>query len=142
MLVTKWKWNENDFNMKKFQNWNVGCAAFEERFCFDRFFTNYLVWNFAIFDECLCILRTYISILELFHIKFMFISFSLCFNQLTSRVYEIFFARKLDSFDKINEVVFPNFFRVCKFERSLVPPRLFWRLVAHFTKLRWRRNVV
>jgi hypothetical protein len=51
MLATKWKWNENDFKMKKFQSWNVGCAAFAERFWFDRNFTNFLVWKLTNFDE-------------------------------------------------------------------------------------------
>jgi hypothetical protein len=47
----KRKW----FNMKKFQNWNVGCAAFVERFWFDRIFTNFLVWKLTNFDEWKCV---------------------------------------------------------------------------------------
>jgi hypothetical protein len=27
MLATKWKWNEHKFNMKKFQNWDVGALV-------------------------------------------------------------------------------------------------------------------
>jgi hypothetical protein len=27
MIATKWKWNELEFNMKKFQNWNVGALV-------------------------------------------------------------------------------------------------------------------
>jgi hypothetical protein len=42
--------------------------------------------------------RTYISVLELFHIKFVFISFSLLY------------ARKVDLFDKIEAVVFSQLF--------------------------------
>jgi hypothetical protein len=38
--------------------------------------------------------RTYISVLKLFHIKFMFISFSLCCNHFTSLAYEIFISQK------------------------------------------------
>jgi hypothetical protein len=49
------------------------------------------------------VLRTYISVLELFHIKFMFISFSLCCNHFKSLAYEIFYARKVDLFDKIKK---------------------------------------
>jgi uncharacterized protein YcgL (UPF0745 family) len=58
---------------------------------------------------------TYISVFELFHIKFKFISFSLCCNHFTSLAYEILYmyVRKVDLFDKIKEVVFPNFFHVC-----------------------------
>jgi hypothetical protein len=44
----------------------------------------------------------------------MFISFSICCHHFTSLAYEIFYARKVDLFDKIKEAVFPNFFRVCQ----------------------------
>jgi hypothetical protein len=54
--------------------------------------------------------RTYISVLELFHIKFMFISFSLCCNHFTSLAYEIFYARKVELFYKLKEVVFSQLF--------------------------------
>jgi hypothetical protein len=37
-----------------------------------------------------------------FYIKFMFSSFSTCCNHFTSLAYEIFYARKVDLFDKIN----------------------------------------
>jgi hypothetical protein len=57
--------------------------------------------------------RKYSSVLELFHIKVMFISFSLCCNHFTSLAYEIFYARKVDLFDKIKEVVFFPTFSVC-----------------------------
>jgi hypothetical protein len=49
---------------------------------------------------------TSISVLELFHIKFLFISFSLCCNHFKSLAYEILFVRKVNLFDKIKEVVF------------------------------------
>jgi hypothetical protein len=42
-----------------------------------------------------------------------FISFSLCCNHFTSLAYEIFYARKVDLFDKIKEVVFFPTFSVC-----------------------------
>jgi hypothetical protein len=51
-------------------------------------------------------------ILELFHIKFMFFSFSFHFNHFTLLACEIFYARKVDLFDKIKEVVFSQLFRV------------------------------
>jgi hypothetical protein len=41
-----------------------------------------------------------------FHIKFLF-------NHFTSLAYEIFYARKVELFDKIKEVVFSQLFRVC-----------------------------
>jgi hypothetical protein len=44
-----------------------------------------------------------------FLIKFMFSSFSICWNHFTSLAYEIFYARKVDLFDKIKEV---NFFQL------------------------------
>jgi hypothetical protein len=53
---------------------------------------------------------TYISVLELFHIKFMFISFSLCCNHFTSLTYEILYARKVDLFDKLKEVDYSQLF--------------------------------
>jgi hypothetical protein len=40
----------------------------------------------------------------------MFISFSICCNHFTSLAYEIFYARKVDLFDKIKEVVFSQLF--------------------------------
>jgi hypothetical protein len=40
----------------------------------------------------------------------MFISFSLCCNHFASLAYEIFYARKVDLFDKIKEVVFSQLF--------------------------------
>jgi hypothetical protein len=40
----------------------------------------------------------------------MFISFSLCCNNFTSLAYEIFYAKKVDLFDKIKEVVFSQLF--------------------------------
>jgi hypothetical protein len=45
-----------------------------------------------------------------FLIKFMFSSFSICWNHFTSLAYEIFYARKVDLFDKIKEVVFSEVF--------------------------------
>jgi hypothetical protein len=54
--------------------------------------------------------RTYISDFELFHIKFMFISLSICCNHFTSLADEIFYARKVDLFGKIKEIVFSQLF--------------------------------
>jgi hypothetical protein len=58
--------------------------------------------------------------LELFHIKLIFISFSLSCNHFTSLAYEIFYAREVDLFDKIKEVVFSQLFPCvcyqCQFE--------------------------
>jgi hypothetical protein len=55
---------------------------------------------------------TYISVLEIFHIKFMFISFSLCCNHFSSLAYEIFYARKVN---------FLNFsVCVCEFKQILL----------------------
>jgi hypothetical protein len=47
---------------------------------------------------------TYTTVLELFHIKYKFISFSLCCNHFTSLADEILYARKVDLFDKIKEI--------------------------------------
>jgi hypothetical protein len=64
--------------------------------------------------------RTFSSALELFHIKFVFISFSICCNHFTSLAKEIFYARKVDLFDKIKEVVFFKLFPcVLSFENSI-----------------------
>jgi hypothetical protein len=54
MIATKWKWNEHKFRMKKFQNWNAGCAGFVKSF-FDRNFTNFLVWKLTNFVEWKCV---------------------------------------------------------------------------------------
>jgi hypothetical protein len=40
----------------------------------------------------------------------MFCSFSICCNHFTYLAYEIFYARKVDLFDKIKEVVFSQLF--------------------------------
>jgi hypothetical protein len=76
-------------------------------------FITIFFWNFRHTKSSPQNQRTYISVLELFNIKLMFISFSLCCNHFTSLAYEIFYARKVDLFDKIKEVVFPNLFRGC-----------------------------
>jgi hypothetical protein len=49
---------------------------------------------------------TYISVLELVHIKIIFVSFSLCCKHFTSLAYEILYARKVDLLDKLKEVNF------------------------------------
>jgi hypothetical protein len=72
--------------------------------------------------------RTYISVFELFHIKFMFFSFSLCCNHFTSLAYEIFYARTVDLFDKYKRsFYFPTFFvcewRIKNFNRILIRPK-------------------
>jgi hypothetical protein len=74
------------------------------------------LWNFCQTKNSPQNQGTYISVLELFHIKFMFISFSLCCNHFTSMAYEILYAIICAiyhlfylSFDKIKEVVLPTF---------------------------------
>jgi hypothetical protein len=52
----------------------------------------------------------------------MFISFSICSNNFTSLAYEIFYARKVDLFDKIKEVVFFPSFSVCEEEVQFKSP--------------------
>jgi hypothetical protein len=45
-----------------------------------------------------------------FYIKLMFSSFFICCNHFTSLAYEIFYARRVNLFDKIKEVVFSQLF--------------------------------
>jgi hypothetical protein len=57
---------------------------------------------------------TYISVLEFFHIKIIFVSFSLCCKHFTSLAYEILYARKVDLLDKLKEVDFSQLFPWCE----------------------------
>jgi hypothetical protein len=69
------------------------------------------LWNFCQTKNSSQNQCSYISVLELFHIKFMFISFSQYCNHFTSLAYEILiYARKVDLLDKIKEVVFSQLF--------------------------------
>jgi hypothetical protein len=74
MIVTKWKWNDHKFDMKKFQNWEVGALVLWRSFWFDRKITNFSVWKLTNFDEWKCVSH-------LWELN----SFNLCFSH--SKVY-------------------------------------------------------